>query len=86
MEYILIHTPRGIMTPEMLTSQMDWSKNLVAKPGDFVRGGKLIASYIARNKVVIVCIWDVPDIESLNPLLEHFLLVHNQVAFSEIVR
>ena len=70
MEYILIHTPRGIIPPEMLSPAIEMGKNLVAKPGDFVHGGKLIASYAARNKSLIVCIWDAPSIEALCPLVE----------------
>ena len=70
MEYILIHTPRGIMTPEMIGPQVEMSKKFIAKPDDFVPGGKLITSYVARNKSLIVCIWDAPSAEALGPFVE----------------
>jgi hypothetical protein len=75
MEYILIHTPRGIMTPEMLGPQLEMSKRFAAKPDDFVPGGKLITSYVARNKSLIVCIWDAPNAEALCPFVEQLELV-----------
>jgi hypothetical protein len=70
MEYMLVHTGRGIFTPEMLTPMMAQSKQLAANPGAFVPGGKLVGSWVARNKAFIVCIWDVPNVENLGSLVE----------------
>jgi len=74
MEFILIHTPRGIMTPEMMAPALEMGKKLWEKPGDFVRGGKLVASYAARNKSLIVCVWDAPSAEALCPFVEQLEL------------
>jgi hypothetical protein len=70
MEYMLVHTGRGIFTPEMLAPMMEQSKQLAANPGAFVPGGKLVGSWVARNKAFIVCIWDIPNVENLGPLVE----------------
>ena len=70
MEYILAHTARGIFTPEMLAPMMEQSKQLGANPGAFVPGGKLVGSWVARNKAYIVCIWDVPNVENLSGVVE----------------
>jgi hypothetical protein len=70
MEYICVHTARGIFTPEMLAPMMEQSKQLAANPGAFVPGGKLVGSWVARNKAYIVCIWDVPNVENLSGIVE----------------
>jgi hypothetical protein len=70
MEYMLVHTARGIFTPEMLAPMMEQSKQMAAKPSAFVPGGKLVGSYVARNKAFIVCIWDVPNVENLSGMVE----------------
>jgi hypothetical protein len=70
MEYILIHTARGIFTPEMLMPMMEQSKAMAANPAAFVPGGKLVGSWAARNKALMVCVWDVPNVENLSGLVE----------------
>jgi hypothetical protein len=70
MEYILIHKGRGIFTPEMLMPMMEKSRQLAANPGAFVPEGKLVGSWVARNRALIVCIWDVPNVENLSGLVE----------------
>jgi hypothetical protein len=70
MEILLIHKTAGLLPPEMMTAGMEMGKKLCAKPGDFVPGGKLIGSYMARAKSLLVCIWDVPNLEALMPVLE----------------
>jgi hypothetical protein len=74
MEFILIHKPRGIISPEAKIRNVEQVKKLLAKPDDFVPGGKLIASYGARCKMFIVCIWEAPNTESLCPFLEQLSL------------
>ena len=69
MEYICISKPRGIITPEVLSTQIEMAKKIVEKPGDFVPGAKLIASYAAHNKCLLVFIWDAPSIDALCPTL-----------------
>ena len=54
----------------MMTAGMDMGKKLCAKPGEFVPGGKLIGSYMARGKNMLVCIWDVPSVDALMPVME----------------
>jgi len=69
MDYICISKPRGVFTPEVLSTQIEWAKKILEKPGDFVPGGKVIASYAAHNKTLLVFIWDAPSIEALCPML-----------------
>ena len=74
MEFILIHKPLGIIPPEVMGGTLEQVKKLLAKPDDFVPGGKLIASYGARGKSFIVCIWDAPNAEALCPFVEQLVL------------
>jgi hypothetical protein len=70
MEFILTHKPRGIIPPEAMAAAAEQLRKLLAKPEDFVPGGKVIAAYAARSKSFTVCIWDVPSAEALCPFLE----------------
>jgi hypothetical protein len=74
MMYILVHKMRGYMTPEQIMPMMEPTKNLVENPSSFVPGGKLIGSYVARNKNYVVCVWDAPDAEALSFLVEQMEL------------
>jgi hypothetical protein len=74
MEFILIHKPRGIFSPEVATATIEQVRKLLAKPDDFVPGGKLIASYAARGKSFTLCIWDAPSAEALCPFIEQLAL------------
>jgi hypothetical protein len=70
MEVLLIHKLMGVVPPEMMAASIEMGKKLVAKPGEFVPGGKLIASYGARALSMVVCLWEVPSMEALMPALE----------------
>ena len=70
MEVLLIHKPIGMLPPEAWAAAIDVGKKLQANPGAMVPGGKQIAGYGARAISMIVCIWEVPSIEALMPLLE----------------
>jgi hypothetical protein len=70
MEFILIHKPRGIVPQERIAPAIEQLRKLLAKPDDFVPGGKVIASYAARTKSFTVCIWDAPSADALCPFLE----------------
>ena len=70
MEYVLIHRQLGPVPPEMMKKAIEIGKSLAGDPTKFVPGGKLIASYKAIGQSLIVCIWDVPSIDALAPLLE----------------
>jgi hypothetical protein len=74
MEFILVHKPRGITSPEVMARNIENTKKLVAKPDAFVPGGKVIASYAARSKALVVCIWEAPSAEALCPVLEQMVL------------
>ena len=70
MEVLLIHKPAGLLPPELMAASLEIGKSLIVNPGEIVPGGKLIASYSARGLSMIVCIWEVPSMEVLMPLLE----------------
>jgi hypothetical protein len=69
-EVLLVHKAIGVVPPDMMAASVEMGKKLTAKPGEFVPGGKLIASYMARGIMMIVCLWDVPSLEALMPVTE----------------
>jgi len=71
MEFVLVHRPIGLMPPEAMKPFLETAKKLCANPQAFVPGSKLIGSYYAIGAQVIYCIWDVPNIEALAPLLRN---------------
>lgn len=85
MEVIIIHKPIGVISPEMLKAGIEATKKLLAKPDEFVPGGKLIAAYYARCQWLIVCVWDVPAVEALMPFLEQINMLgwNNEVIPAE---
>jgi hypothetical protein len=54
----------------MTTKSLEVAKQLDADPSKFVPGGKLIASYKACGQSMAICVWDVPSMEALIPLME----------------
>ena len=66
----MIHRQLGPVPPEMMMKAMEMAKQLDTDPSKFVPGGKIIASYKARGQSMVVCIWDVPSMEALTPLIE----------------
>ena len=70
MEILLIHTQLGPVPPEMMIKAIEIGKELAADPSKFVPGGKIIASYKAIGQSLLLCIWDVPSIDALAPLIE----------------
>ncbi len=81
MEVVLIHKPIGPIPREMQKPNIDYTKNVLAKPESVVPGGKILGSYYALGQWLTVCIWDVPQIEALTPLLEQlrFLGMNTEV-------
>lgn len=75
MEVLLVHKVVGVLPPETLKAGAEMGKKLIAKPKDFVPGGKLISSYAARGIYMIVCVWDVPNVDSLMPVMEQMKMV-----------
>ena len=74
MEFILIHKPLGVISPEVLLGTMEQVRELLAKPESFVPGGRLIASYGACGKSFVVCVWEAPNTEVLCPVVEQLVL------------
>jgi hypothetical protein len=74
MEFIVIHKPLGIIPPEVMSGTLEQVGKLLARPGDFVPGGKLIASYGARGKSFVVCVWEAPNAEALCPFVEQLVM------------
>jgi len=70
MEVIIIHRPRGPLPPEISMAAVQLAKKVIAKPEELVPGGKPIAIYAARCQELVVCIWDVPNVENLVPVSE----------------
>jgi len=70
MEILLIHTQLGPVPPEMMVKTIELGKELAADTAKFVPEGKLIGSYKAIGQSRVVCLWDVPSIDALTPLLE----------------
>ena len=70
MEVLVIHKTIGLLPPEMMAAGVELGKKIVAKPGEVVPGGKLISSYMARGINMVVCLWDVPSVDALMPVLE----------------
>jgi hypothetical protein len=75
MEVLLIHKPIGMLTPEMWAGVMQVGKQLLADPSKLVPGAKSMASYGARALNMIICIWEVPNIEVLMPMLEQMSMM-----------
>ena len=75
MEVLLIHKPIGMLSPEMWAAALEIGKKMEASPGEIVPGGKLIASYGARAKSTVFCIWEVPSMEALMPALEQMSMM-----------
>ncbi len=70
MEIILMHRPRGALPLELSKMAVEIGKKFIAKPEEFVPGGKLIGAFMGRVEELIFCIWDVPSVESLMPFFE----------------
>jgi hypothetical protein len=75
MEYILIHTPNNNLTPQTMQAMVEMGKQVGANPGKFVPGGKILASYSAKAKMFIVCIWEAPSIDALMPTMEQMSMM-----------
>lgn len=70
MEVVLLHRPRGLLPPELVKAAIEVGKTLDVRAETVVPGGKLVASYSAHNQMLIICLWDVPSVDSLIPVCE----------------
>lgn len=75
MEYILIHTPNNNLTPQTMPAVIEMGKKVGANPGQFVPGGKMLASYAAKAKMFIVCLWEAPSIDAIMPAMEQMSIM-----------
>lgn len=73
MEVLLLHRPRGQLPPELLKASMEIGKQILARSPS--GGGKLIASYTARNQMLIICLVDTPSMDSVIPTCEQMNMV-----------
>lgn len=72
-EVLLLHRPISVLPPEFMKANMEIAKQILTKgpPG----GGKLIASYVARNQNLVICIVDVPSMDNVVPTLERMTML-----------
>lgn len=70
MEYMLIHKPVGYLPPEVMKFGMEQAKNIMTNTQAFVPGGKCTASYTSVGTQTIFCLWDLPNVESIAPVLQ----------------
>ena len=75
MDVVLIHNPIGPLPPEMLAASLEAGKKVNAEPASVVPGGKLVSSYQARGTWSVFCIWEVPTVEALMPLMEQMKML-----------
>jgi hypothetical protein len=73
MEVLLLHRPRGILPPELMKANMELAKQILTKGPR--GGGKLIASYVARNQSLVICLVDVPSMDSVIPTCEQMMMI-----------
>jgi hypothetical protein len=73
LEVLLIHRPKGILPPELLKASIQVGKEVIIKGP--LGGCKLLASYTARNQMLIVCIVDTPTMDDVIPVVEQMMMV-----------
>jgi len=73
MEVLLLHRPKGILPPELMKAVMEVAKQILTKGP--LGGGKLIASYAARNQMLIICLIDTPSMDSVIPTCERLMMM-----------
>jgi hypothetical protein len=73
MEVLLLHRPRGIPTPELMKAWMELGKQILTKGP--LGGGKLIASYQARNQMLVICLVETPSMDSVIPICERLMMM-----------
>jgi hypothetical protein len=67
MEVLLLHRPRGQLSPELMKASMEIGKHIMAKGNS--------TTYIARNQMLIICLADVPSLDSVIPSSEQMNMV-----------
>ena len=64
---LTIHRPRGYLPPELMKASMEIGKQIMAKGNS--------TTYIARNQMLIICLADVPSLDSVIPSCEQMNMV-----------
>jgi hypothetical protein len=75
MEFILVHTPNGNLTPQTMPALIEMGKQVSANPENFIPGAKMLAAYAAKSKMFMVCLWEAPSIDLLMPSLEQMSMM-----------
>lgn len=75
MEVLCIHKPVEGITSDMISSAIDVIKKLITKPEKIVPYGRLIASYYARKSWMVICVWELPNLEAYIPAIKQMKLV-----------
>lgn len=70
LEYIVIHRQLGPLPPEMYKKIIEFGKQFEADPTKFVPGGKNLGWYKALGQSMVICIWDVPSLDALTPMIQ----------------
>ena len=73
MKVLLLHRPISVLPPEFMKANMEIAKQILTKGP--LGGGKLIASYVARNQNLVICIVDVPSMDNVVPTLERMTML-----------
>jgi hypothetical protein len=73
MEVLLLHRPISILPPEFMKANMELGKQILTKGP--LGGGKLIGSYVARNQNLVICLVDVPSMDSVIPTVEKMMMM-----------
>jgi hypothetical protein len=75
MEFILVHTPNGNLTPQTLPGLIEMGKQVSANPENLIPGAKMLAAYAAQSKMFMVCLWEAPSVDLLMPSLEQMSMM-----------
>ena len=59
-----------IDTGSIIKKAIEMGKQLEADPSKFVPGGKPIATYKALGQSMVICIWEVPSLDALTPIIQ----------------
>ena len=70
MEVVLIHKTVGVLPPDMMKTGAEMGKQICTNPGQFVPNGKLTSSVAALNSYTVICLWEVPSLDALLPVME----------------
>jgi hypothetical protein len=73
MEVLLLHRPKGMLPPELMKASIEVGKEIIIKGP--LGGCKLLASYTARNQMLIMCLVDTPSMDDVVPMVEQMMMI-----------